>query len=113
MKISDYRFGRIVIDNRTFTGDVIVHGEKILSNWWRKQGHRVDMDDLARVSFETGSQLIIGTGYNGLMIVDRSVEEYCRKNEIDLEARTTPEAVKRFNTLSGKKNLIGAFHLTC
>jgi hypothetical protein len=113
MKISDYQFGRILIDNQTFTGDVIVYGEKILSRWWRKQGHRVDMDDLARVPLETASHLIIGTGYSGLMAVDRSVEEYCLKNKIDLEAMTTPEAVKRFNSLSGKKNLIGAFHLTC
>lgn len=113
MRISDYQFGRIVIDNRTFTGDVIVHGNKVLGNWWRKQGHRVEMDDLARVPLEAGSHLIIGTGYSGQMAVGRSVEEYCLKNKIELEALTTPEAVKRFNTLSGKENLVGAFHLTC
>lgn len=113
MEIQDYTFGRIVIDNRTFTSDLIVHGGEILSNWWRKQGHCVDMDDLERVPLKAGSHLIIGTGYSGLMAVDRSVEEYCSRNKIDLEAMTTPEAVTRFNTLSGQKNLIGAFHLTC
>jgi len=113
MKIQDYQFGRIVIDNRTFTNDLIVHGREILSNWWRKQGHRVDMDDLARVPLKAGSCLIIGTGYHGLMAVDRSIEEYCRQKKIALEAMNTPQAVKRFNTLSGRENLTGAFHLTC
>ena len=113
MKISDYQFGRMVIDEQTFTGDVLVCEGKVLADWWRRQGHRVDMDDLARVRLKAGSRLIIGTGYSGLMAVDRSVEQYCLKNEITLEAMTTPEAVRRFNSLSGEKNLIGAFHLTC
>ncbi len=113
MRISDYRFGKIVIDNRTYTSDVIICGPEVLGNWWRRQGHRVEIEDLDRVSLKTGDHLIIGTGYNDCVVVSGELVEYCRKNEVILESMPTPQAVKRLNILSGEQNLIGAFHLTC
>jgi hypothetical protein len=113
MIISAYRFGSLVLADRTFDSDLIIHGEKILSHWWRKEGHRLALEDLAGVSLEKGSRLIVGTGCYGQMRVSRSLEEYCRQNGITLEALSTREAVERFNRSSGEKNLIGAFHLTC
>ena len=113
MRISDYRFGRIVVDNRTYTRDVIICRDRVLGDWWRKEGHRVDLQDLGRVSLEAGAHLVIGTGYNDCMAVSPGLVEYCRKNRIILEALTTPQAVTRFNSLSGEPNLVGAFHLTC
>ena len=113
MRISDYRFGRIVIDNRTYTGDVLICGPEVFGNWRRKAGHRVQFEDLDRVSLKTGTHLIIGTGYSGCVVVSGELAEYCRKKEIILESMPTPQAVKLLNSLSGEQNLIGAFHLTC
>ena len=113
MRISDYRFGKIVIDNRTYTRDVIICGQEVIDNWWRKEGHRVDLEDLDRVPLKSGAHLILGTGYNGLVVVSSSLARYCRNHNIKLESMSTPQAVERFNSLVREQNLIGAFHLTC
>ena len=113
MRISDYRFGEIVIGNRTYTRDIIICGQEVIDNWWRKEGHRVDLEDLDRVPLKSGSHLILGTGYNGLVAVSSSLARYCSNNNIKLESMPTQQAVKRFNSLLGERNLIGAFHLTC
>jgi len=33
MHISDYRFGRIVIDGKTYTSDVIVYPDRVDPSW--------------------------------------------------------------------------------
>ncbi len=113
MKISDYRFGRIVIGGRTYTGDVIICGERVFGDWWRKEGHRVALEDLERVSLEPGARLVIGTGFSSRMTVSPDLEKYCQENRVTLEAMPTARAVARFNSLAGEPNLVGAFHLTC
>ncbi|HUU30425.1 MAG TPA: MTH938/NDUFAF3 family protein [archaeon] len=114
MKISHYQFGRMVIENRTYTGDLIIHGQNVSPNWWRKEGHRLDLDDLSGVKLEKVTDLIVGTGYYGVMTVSPSVVEYCRQHKINLQALPTPQAVDLFNGWSGDRNLlVGAFHLTC
>ena len=113
MRISDYRFGKIVIDNRTYTRDVIICGRDIIGNWWRKQGHRIELGDLDRVELTAGIHLIIGTGYNDCVVLDPDLVEYCRSNDVKLESMPTPLAVRHFNSLSGEPSVIGAFHLTC
>jgi len=113
MRISDYRFGKIVIDNRTYTRDVIICEREVIGNWWRKQGHRVELGDLERVGLGAGTRLIIGTGYNDCVVLGPDLVEYCRSNDVKLESMPTPLAVKHFNSLFGESNLIGAFHLTC
>jgi hypothetical protein len=95
MRIPDYRFGRIVVEGRTYTSDVIICGDRVFGDWWRKEGHRVDLEDLKRVRLQPGVRLIIGTGYNDCMVVDPGLVEYCNKNRIILEAMPTPQAVAR------------------
>ena len=112
-QITDYRFGRIEIDNRSYTDDVIIFGNEVISNWRRKKGHRLDIDDLAKVHLDNVTYFIIGTGYYGMMTVNPSLMDYCHKHGITLETMRTPEAIEHFNACCDKENLIGAFHLGC
>jgi len=48
-RIEHYDFGRIVIDEVSFNKDVILLPDRIISNWWRKEGHRLCMDDIKEV----------------------------------------------------------------
>ena len=41
MNISAYRFGKIHIDGRAYSSDVIITPERVVDTWWRKQGHSV------------------------------------------------------------------------
>jgi hypothetical protein len=114
--IESYDFGVMVINGKRYTSDLIVYQERVFDGWWRKEGHRLCVEDLSKVfSFEPKPKvLVVGTGYNGLLKVSREVEEALKYHEIKLVAQPTKEAVQTFNKLfaSGKR-VAGAFHLTC
>jgi hypothetical protein len=116
--ISHYRFGSITYKEKTFTRDLIIlkgpSGEKILSNWWRKEGHYLQVEDLKEVFAFKPQYLIVGTGASGVMQIDPKVKERADDLGIILEAYLTERAVQRFNELlSQGVSLAGAFHLTC
>ncbi len=114
MIISLYQFGKMVINDHTYTNDLIIHGQNVIGDWFRKRGHRLDIDDLSHVPLESMSDLIIGTGYYGLLAVNPSVVEYCRGHNINLKSLKTSQAVNLFNDWCEEKtHLVGAFHLTC
>ncbi|MBN2287897.1 MAG: hypothetical protein JXQ83_01095 [Candidatus Glassbacteria bacterium] len=113
MRISEYRFGRIVIDGRAYDADVIICGPRVIDNWRRSRGHLLEAADLDKVQLAAGMHLVVGTGYSGCMTVSAGLKEYCRQNEVGLEAWPTPQAVERFNSLPGGREIVGAFHLTC
>ncbi len=116
--ISHYSFGLLIFKNQTFNKDLIIiktsNKEKILPNWWRKEGHRLQIEDLEEVWKEPIEFLIIGTGASGLMKVDKEVEKKAKKLNIKIETYLTNKAINRFNELYSSNNLLaGAFHLTC
>ena len=45
--IDSYQFGKIVIDGVTHTKDVILLPTKTIHNWWRTEGHFLDISDTA------------------------------------------------------------------
>ena len=112
--IEDYSFGRIVIDGKTYTSDVKIIGEKIVPNWWRREGHHLYPEDIEDILASGCEVLVVGTGAYGVMKVDPKVKEACAGRGIRLEASKTAQAVKRFNELAAQgAKVAGAFHLTC
>lgn len=114
--IEHYDFGFIVIDGKRFTSDVIVFPERVVDGWWRKEGHKLHIEDL-RVVLNSEPKLqilVVGTGYNGLLKVSPEVNETLKAHGIELIVQPTKEATQTFNKLlnSGKR-VAGAFHLTC
>lgn len=113
MKIESYEFGRIVVEGKTYSADIIITPRKILANWWRKEGHHLGLDDLKEVLGETLDVVIVGTGAYGVMKVGEDVKSYLQEKGVELVAKNTAEAVMLFNELSPKKKTICALHLTC
>jgi hypothetical protein len=111
--IDDYRFGRIVIDGRPYTSDVIVYSGRVEDSWWRKRGHALCLEDIAEVLQRKPEVLVIGTGSAGIMRVDRSVVEEIEKRGIEVVIDRTAPACRTFNRLLPRKDVAGAFHLTC
>ena len=112
-RISAYRFSTMTIDNQVYTDDVIIFGERVISNWRRKSGHILLCNDLELIPLEKAAHLIVGTGYYGMLTVSSLLENYCIHRGIILESMRTPRAVEQFNNCSHEQNLIGAFHLSC
>lgn len=113
MKIEHYSFGRITIDGRDYTSDVIIYPDKVDPSWWRKEGHRLAIDDLKNILGSKPEVLIIGTGAYGTMVVPKETEEYLKKKGIKLIADDTKSACETFNKLSGSGKVVAALHLTC
>ena len=112
--IESYEFGRIVIDGREYTSDVIIFPDRVKGNWWRREGHRLHIEDIEDVVKEKPKVLIVGKGYSGMMEVPRETADHLRKSGIELIAQSTGSAIELYNKLSrSKKKVIAAFHLTC
>ena len=114
MHIDSYQFGEIVIDGVTYNSDVIILGDSVQSNWWRKQGHSLSTEDLKTVIAAKPSVLVIGCGASGLMKVPGETRQVLQENDIQLQALDTDKAIQRFNELSqAGVNVAAALHLTC
>lgn len=114
MIINHYSFGKIVVDGKEFNHDLIIFPERILSSWWRAEGHNLCLDDLKEVLLYKPDVLVIGKGFNGLMRVDEELITSLTNSGIEVYAFKTEEAVKFFNELSeSNKKVVGALHLTC
>ncbi|RLF20081.1 MAG: hypothetical protein DRZ82_03505 [Thermoprotei archaeon] len=113
-RVEHYEFGKIVINGKIFNRDVIIFPDRIIDNWWRKEGHSLCMDDIRDVLTYNPEILVIGTGYYGLMRVPEDVIKSLRERGIEVHVAKTKEACRIFNELIEKgKRVVAALHLTC
>lgn len=113
MKIDSYSFGRIVINKKTYTSDVIIYPNRVDGSWWRKEGHLLRPDDLAEALTTKPDVLIIGTGYAGRMSVPGETVDRIVGLGIKVMVERTSQAVAEYNALQGAQSVVAALHLTC
>jgi hypothetical protein len=111
-RIERYRFGRVLVDGAEKTRDVIVLPERVLTGWWRADGHRLVLADLADVIEELPERLLVGTGAYGQMRPDPDALDELRQRGVEVEALPTDEAVRRYGELDPRRTA-AALHLTC
>jgi hypothetical protein len=111
-RLQDYSFGRIVVDGQEQTRDLIVLPERVVTDWWRREGHSLALDDLREVEGELPEKLILGTGAHGRLRPPRAVIEELERRGIDVEVLLTPDAVRRYSD-SDERRTAAALHLTC
>jgi hypothetical protein len=111
-RIDHYEFGRIVIDGREETRDLIILPDRVVRNWWRQDGHTLVVDDLSEILDELPSHLVVGTGANGRMQPDPDTIRQLQDRGVTVEALPTSQAVRRFGELD-PANTAAALHLTC
>lgn len=111
--IDDYQFGSMTIDGKNYGNDLWL-GVKGVGQWWRKESHYVDREDILEGLKEKPEVVVIGTGASGVMEVGVEVGDLLKEKNIALIIKPTREAVREYNRLVKEgKNLIGFFHLTC
>ena len=111
-RIKGYSFGRVVVDGREETADVIVLPDRVVRNWRRREGHNLVLQDLDGVLDELPERLVIGTGAHGRLRPDPVTLELLRQRGIEVEALPTDEAVRRLQELDPAATA-AALHLTC
>lgn len=111
-RITDYRFGHVVVDGEAHTRDVIVLPARVVGSWWRQDGHALVLDDLADVVDELPEHLIVGCGADSRMRPDPGTLEALRRRGVEVEVLPTPDAVRRFAECDPERTA-AALHLTC
>jgi len=118
--IEEYHFGSITIDGKIYTHDVEVRWTGEVLQWWRRESHRIEVEDVKRAIEQNPDTIIIGTGESGIARVTKEVQKFIKEKGIDLIIGLTEEAVKTFNLRKEEsekeqrqEKIIGLFHLTC
>ncbi len=121
MAIEEYHFGVITIDGKNYTNDVEVRWTGEILDWWRKESHLVDVEDVKRAIEQGPEIIVIGTGESGLVKITDEAEKEIEEKGIKLVIDVTGEAVRTFNVINQESEeeegeqakVIGLFHLTC
>lgn len=112
--IDNYSFGKIVISGTTYTSDIKIKKGEVVTEWWRRTGHIVGIDDIGDLLEIKPNFLILGTGSPGFMKADTQLRSQLQQHKIELIEEPTEKAVEIFNELMAqKKNVAAGFHLTC
>lgn len=114
--IDSYRFGSITIDGQNYKKDVIITGGKVVSPWWRREGHSLSPDDLDALIQTPPTVLIVGTGSFGAIKVPEATVGHLSSLGIEVRIMRTGKAVDEFNRLlaeHGPDMIAAALHLTC
>jgi hypothetical protein len=113
-RIDSYEFGRIEIDGRAYTSDVVILPTEVKGNWWREEGHVLKPNDLAVVLKAAPRALVVGQGAHGLMRVADDALACLEQAGVEVVCAPTGQAVKMYNERSQRGELVAAvLHLTC
>ena len=112
-QIEDYQFGKITVDGVSYTKDLIILPARIISGWWRKEGHVLHVEDLEEVLNAKPQVLVIGQGAHSRMKIAPEVEHTLQAAGIEWVALPTDAAVQEFNRRAAEQEAAAALHLTC
>jgi hypothetical protein len=111
-RLEDYSFGRLIVDGQEHTRDLIVLPNRVVSDWWRREGHSLAMEDLDDVLDELPGRLVLGVGAQSQLRPDPAVIEALERRGVQVECLPTDAAVRRYGELD-ERGTAAALHLTC
>ncbi len=112
--IEHWVFGKIVVDGTSYSSDIKIVRGKVISDWWRRNGHLIKEDDVEDILAAHPNVLVIGKGDPGLMKISPQLRESLINSGIKLIEEKTPQAIDIFNRLSTEgKNVAAGFHISC
>src|SRR5260370_38716273 len=94
--LEQYSFGRLLVDGREHTHDVIVLPDRVLANWWRRDGHSLQIEDLEEVLEQLPEHLIVGCGAHGQLKPDPAALAMLAERGVQVEGLRTGGAVRRY-----------------
>jgi hypothetical protein len=111
-RLEHYSFGRVTVDGSVQTRDLIVLPSRVVTDWWRREGHSLAMEDLAEVIDELPERLIVGIGAHGRLRPAPEVIAELARRGVTVECLPTDQAVRRYGELEEGRTA-AALHLTC
>ena len=90
----------------------MIYPDHVQSEWWRKAGHNLTVEDVDKLLTIKPDVLIVGTGYGGLKVTIET-ESHIKSMGIKLIVQETEKICEKFNELSKSHKVIAALHLSC
>jgi len=112
MAITYYRFGRMVVDGKTYERDILIGPDKEVKSWRTKFSHEIQLGDIQDLLGESTRIIIFGIGADKGCWLNQEVLDYTRSKGIEVHILNTFDAVRKFNSLP-KEGLSACFHLNC
>jgi hypothetical protein len=115
MKITEFSFGMMRIDDRVYRKDLMILPDgSICHPWWRASGHVLTIDDIGAILDASPAVLVVGTGDAGRMKPDKEFARKMEERGIQVTMLPTRQAATEFNNVAAKGvRCAGCFHLTC
>jgi hypothetical protein len=111
-RLENYSFGRLMVDGQEQTRDLIVLPERVVTDWWRREGHSLAIEDLDEVLDELPARLVLGVGAYGRLHPEADVIAELERRGVEVECLLTDAAVRRYGELDERRTA-AALHLTC
>lgn len=111
-RLEEYSFGRVTVDGAVQTRDLILLPDRVVTNWWRREGHSLAIEDLDAVLDGLPERLILGVGAYGRLHPSPGVLAELERRGIAVESLPTDQAVRRYGELDERRTA-AALHLTC
>jgi hypothetical protein len=111
-RLENYSFGRLTVDGQEHTRDLIVLPERVVTDWWRREGHSLAIEDLDEVLDELPARLVLGVGAYGRLHPEAAVIAELERRGVQVECLPTDAAVRRYGELDERRTA-AALHLTC
>ncbi|MEF8847873.1 MAG: MTH938/NDUFAF3 family protein [Candidatus Thermoplasmatota archaeon] len=114
--IENYSFGKMSVNGKKYSSDLIIFPSEVKDNWRRKKGHRLLKEDVEEIVEKKPDLLVIGTGAYGFMKIPKRTLEYLESSDIEVIYDKTKKAVEIFNEKIEEEKegkIVAAFHLTC
>lgn len=111
-RLERYSFGRVTVDGSEQTRDLIVLPDRVVTNWWRRDGHSLVVADLEDVLESLPERLIVGIGAYGRLHPDPDAIAELERRGTAVECLRTDQAVRRYGELDERRTGV-ALHLTC
>ena len=86
--------------------------DRVVSGWWRREGHSLALEDLDEVNDELPGRLVLGVGADSQLRPDPAVIAELERRRVRVECLATAAAVRRYGELD-ERTTAAALHLTC
>lgn len=119
IRIDSTKFGEIVIDGKKYHQVLIIGNSVIERDYEKLEGlfgtsHKIGDWEVEELFKNSPEIIIIGTGQDGMMEVDRSLYEKIGNKNIELIITITPEAIKIYNEkIESGKRVNALIHTSC
>jgi hypothetical protein len=111
VKINSFQFGSLKINNKKYDNDMTVFWDGELMP--RESSHAFSKDELMDILVKGPEKIILGTGTAGCVKLDKEIEGIAKKNNVEILALKTQDAVDEFNKISRSEKVAAVLHVTC